>query len=74
MKNQVFDRCASFLKKKRGENVQPRGIDLDKSYCNIKDNDILKKLEDIPYFKSDNDFIRIYNILVIFCIAHNIYP
>ena len=48
--NQVFDICTSFLKKKCGEKIQPKGTDLVKSYFNIKDKNIMKKLEDIPFF------------------------
>ena len=62
--NQAVDICISFKRKQQGKNVQPKFIDLVKSYCNTKDKDILKKLEDIPFFEMDNDYIRINNILV----------
>ena len=54
--NQAVDMCTGFLRKKQGKNVQapffwernkvknvqPKSIDLVKSYCNIKNKDILK--------------------------------
>ena len=43
----------SFLKKKRGKNIVLKGIDFVKSYCKLKEKEILKKLEDIPYFELD---------------------
>ena len=56
--------------KKLCKNITPKGIDFVKSYCKIKVRDILKKLEDIPYFEQNNKYIRINNVLVIVYIAH----
>ena len=39
-------------------------------YIAPKGIDILKKLEDIPYFKQDNEYFRINNVLVIVYNAH----
>ena len=39
-------------------------------FISIKDSPILKDLEDIPFFESDNDFIKVNNYLVLVYIAH----
>ena len=70
--NQAFDIYTSFLKRKRGKSITPKGIDFVKSYCKTKDTDILRKLEDIPYFEQDNEYIRINIVLFIAYIAHKI--
>ena len=52
--------------------VENQAIDFVKSYCKIKDKGILKKLEDIPYFKHDNEDIGLNTMLVIVNIAHKV--
>ena len=68
--NQAMDVYPSFLKRKRGTNITPKGIDFVKSYCKIKDKQMLKKLEDIPYFELENENITIKNVSGIVYIAH----
>ena len=52
----------SFLKKKQGKSTALKGIEFVTSVCKIKDKDILKKLENIPVFEQDNEYIRINNV------------
>ena len=47
-------------------------MDFVKSHFKIRDKDILKKLEETPYFKLENEYIRINNVLVLVFMAHKI--
>ena len=54
--------CASEIteklqKKRRGKNASHQVIDLLKSFLKIKDEEILKQLENVPIFDTDNDYI-----------------
>ena len=62
--NQAIDIYTSFLKKKRGKNTTPKGIDFVKSYCKIKDKDILKKLEDIHKARLEFLWRRFLNYII----------
>ena len=68
----TYELCASYLNKKQGKRTILEGIDFVQSACIIEGKDIMKKLENIPLFENDKDFVRVSNVLVIVYIAHKI--
>ena len=49
-----------------------KGIDFIKSFIDIKNEIILKNLEDISLFDMDNDFVRVNNYVFIVYTAHKL--
>ena len=45
LKETAFELCVSYLNKKRGKKAILKGIDFVQSICEIKDKDILPKLQ-----------------------------
>ena len=67
---QATELVQRFQKKKRGKNVDPKGIDFLKTILNFTHKEILKQPDDTPLFETDSDFVRVNNVIVVTYIAH----